>query len=394
MALEHNDLIAWQRLAQYRNLDEFRGPKPLLAPEISRCFSQVVHEGQRLPYGAVVARDSEPGDAGRLVNLEDPGQLDRAADGANTVVYCSKGNSRRLLRLAQPLESQDSCGALAARVDGVVVRVDASGMVWVVSADFVTTIDDRGGRTRPATDRILGELSQLVVTADAAVLQSLTELAYSHFSPRKIGATFLYSLTDVDDRTRQTPGEAIGALGLNVLARAEWPLIEHQLRHTDGAAVIDRAGRLIRRGVMLEATQNAQNISTEGGARHNSACRHTYDRSDLLALVVSADGPVTVFSDGMRSTSLILSDREMPWNPSGGEMWTTEQQCPNCGSSLKIRKIILYGFRGDEEDYCPICETEAATVHGWLVEIGLIKDNPTIDRIRDYRQRQKAGGPP
>ena len=40
------------------------------------------------------------------------------------------------------------------------------------------------------------------------------------------------------------------------------------------------------------------------GTRHTSAARHTYDCPDMLAFVVSTDGPVTVFSDGQRIADL------------------------------------------------------------------------------------------
>jgi len=40
------------------------------------------------------------------------------------------------------------------------------------------------------------------------------------------------------------------------------------------------------------------------GTRHTSAARHTYDCPDVLAFVVSTDGPVTVFSDGRRIAEL------------------------------------------------------------------------------------------
>jgi hypothetical protein len=138
-------------------------------------------------------------------------------------------------------------------------------MIWVVSSDYVTTIDDRGGRTRPSTDKIVGELSQLVVTAAPPVLRAISGLSYSHFSPRKIGTTLLYMLSDADDHARQSEGEAIAALDLSILRSTDWPMIEHQLRHVDGAAVVDRNGRLLRRGVMLEASPDALNIRAEGG---------------------------------------------------------------------------------------------------------------------------------
>ncbi len=48
------------------------------------------------------------------------------------------------------------------------------------------------------------------------------------------------------------------------------------------------------------------------GTRHTSSARHTYDCPDVLAFVVSADGPVTVFSDGQRIADLKVSNQLVP----------------------------------------------------------------------------------
>lgn len=167
-------------------------------------------------------------------------------------------------------------------------------MIWVATSEAVTTIDDKNGWTRPAASRIVGDLSQLVLTADGAALDAVTRLTHSRFSPHKIGATFLYSLSEAHRTTFQSAGISIAELGLNVTRREDWPTIEHELKHTDGAAVIDLHGRVLRKAVMLETSQQAQRIKTDGGMRHHSAVRHTFDRPDLLAFVVSSDGPVSI----------------------------------------------------------------------------------------------------
>jgi DNA integrity scanning protein DisA with diadenylate cyclase activity len=299
-----------------------------------------------------------------------------------------RGCHRGYCAFESPLESQDSCSELAEAVDGVVARVDAGGMIWVASPDAVTTIDDRTGWTRPSTSEIVSILSQLVTTADSPTLDALARLAYSLLSPNKVGATLLYTLTDVDNSDHQSPGISVVELNLNVNDPRDWALIEHELRHTDGATIVARTGRLLRKNVILNSTPAAvEHIHTEGGTRHNSSCRHTYDRPDVLAFVVSADGPVTVFSDGARAFSLVLRDRKLPWNPSGGEMWLGESTCPRCASQLIVRKIILYGYREWEEGHCPICKAQVGSVHGWGVEVGLLKNAITIDRIAQFRHR-------
>lgn len=384
--------MAWRRLGTYRRLDEFRGLKSLLAPELARCFSPHVHEGQRRPYGAAIVRYDNPDPFGTLLAIPDPEELRAAADGVNTISYCVRGQPIRLLRLESPLDSQDDCCALASGLEGVIARVDRDGMIWIVSAETVTTIDDRNGWTRPVTDEIVSLLAQLAPDSNIEVLGAVARLAYSHLSPRKVGSTLLYQLTDLDEPTHQTPGIPMNAIGLDVRNRADWPIIEHELRHVDGAAVVERTGRLIRKSVMLDCTPAAtERVQTPGGTRHRSACRHTYDRPDLLAFVVSADGPVSIFSDGAYALTLVLHDRELPWNPSGGEMWRDEATCPTCRAKLTLLKTILYGYREWEEGYCPICRTEVGRVHGWQVEVGLVKDGQTIDRIRQFRLQAVAG---
>lgn len=351
-------------------------------------FFPQVHEGRRRPYGAVVARHDDPDEFGTLHTIADPEELLAAADGVNAVAYIAKDRPLQLLRLAKHLDSQDACCQLAEWLEGVITRVDPHGVIWVASPKAVTTIDNLTGWTRPPISEILPMLNRLLPDVDSMTLDGIARLAYSYLSPRKVGTTLLLSLTEHQGPDHQTPGTSIAAIGLNVQRPQDWPLIEHELAHSDGAAVVESGGLLVKKLVILNPTPASQaDVQTEGGTRHNSACRHTYDRPDLLALVVSSDGPVTVFADGVRASALALRDHGLPWNPSGGEMWTENATCPQCGAALAVRKIILYGFRESEEGYCPICKTQVASVHGWMVEVGLVKNNATIDRLREFRRR-------
>jgi len=57
--------------------------------------------------------------------------------------------------------------------------------------------------------------------------------------------------------------------------------------------------------VILRPTRaSEQAVPPAKGTRHTSAARHTYDCPDVLAFVVSTDGPLTVFSDGQRIADL------------------------------------------------------------------------------------------
>jgi DNA integrity scanning protein DisA with diadenylate cyclase activity len=74
---------------------------------------------------------------------------------------------------------------------------------------------------------------------------------------------------------------------------------------------VARDGRLLAVSVILRPTHaSEQAVPVIRGTRHTSAARHTYDCPDVLAFVVSTDGPVTVFSDGQRIAD--LKDRARP----------------------------------------------------------------------------------
>jgi DNA integrity scanning protein DisA with diadenylate cyclase activity len=84
----------------------------------------------------------------------------------------------------------------------------------------------------------------------------------------------------------------------------------HQARYRDGALLIGRDGRLIAVNVILRPTRaSEQAVPATRGTRHTSAARHTYDRPEVLAFVVSTDGPVTVFSAGQRIADLKRSQQ-------------------------------------------------------------------------------------
>lgn len=90
-----------------------------------------------------------------------------------------------------------------------------------------------------------------------------------------------------------------------MLNEADEPLLLHQARYRDGALLVGQDGRLLAVNVILRPTRNSEQVvPVTKGTRHTSAARHTYDCPDVLAFVVSTDGPVTVFSDGQRIADL------------------------------------------------------------------------------------------
>jgi len=70
------------------------------------------------------------------------------------------------------------------------------------------------------------------------------------------------------------------------------------LAKQDGATLIARDGTLIRNGVILRPPAEAEaEINPTAGARHSSAAKIS-SVSSSVAVVVSEDGKITIFSDG------------------------------------------------------------------------------------------------
>jgi len=65
--------LAWQGLGTYRaDLDEFRRLKPLLVPEVRRCFSPAFHEGHRQPTPESESGGQGPDDYSRYAEKAKP----------------------------------------------------------------------------------------------------------------------------------------------------------------------------------------------------------------------------------------------------------------------------------------------------------------------------------
>jgi DNA integrity scanning protein DisA with diadenylate cyclase activity len=99
------------------------------------------------------------------------------------------------------------------------------------------------------------------------------------------------------------------APSLSVTTRYHYPALFAALMQTDLATIVDHYGTVRRLGVGLRASNEANAVVDPGGGmRHRSAARYTYDQPDSLAVVVSDDGPVTVFHRGKALSKCAASE--------------------------------------------------------------------------------------
>lgn len=308
---ESPEALAWAELQRRGSIRPryLRNLEDEVGSELARCLDPFVHEQDIRPYGAIVAREMPHLE--RLGRIVDTGGLSRdvirsLADARHSLVLIVKGQPPQLLLLHERMDTDQDYASHAVWVDGVIICNDGSGTVRIVTDSSVTMVEGRRWIAKDLVYEAADDIVQVVPAADGEVVRRLLELSHHRISPNKFGATLLYLLTEQPvTLRRRDEGIDVTALELSVLDAADEPLLLHQARYRDGALLIGRDGRLLAVNVILRPTRaSEQAVPVTKGTRHTSAARHTYDCPDMLAFVVSTDGPVTVFCDGQRIADL------------------------------------------------------------------------------------------
>jgi DNA integrity scanning protein DisA with diadenylate cyclase activity len=312
---ESPEALAWAELQRRSSIQPryLRDLETEVARELARCLDPVVHEQDIRPYGAIVARETPHLERlGRILDTQGLAEdvIRSLADGIHSVLLVVKGEPPRVLLLHESMDTDQDYASHAVWVDGIIVCNDGRGIVRIVTDSSVTLVEGRRWIAKDLVYEAAEDIVHVVPAANLDVVRRLLELAHHHISPKRIGATLLYALTEHTDSPRlRDDGIGVAVLQLSVLNQNEEPLLLHQARYRDGALLIGRDGQLLAVNVIVRPTRSSeQAVPATKGTRHTSAARHTYDCPDVIAFVVSTDGPVTVFSDGRRIADLKLAN--------------------------------------------------------------------------------------
>jgi DisA bacterial checkpoint controller nucleotide-binding len=256
-------------------------------------------------YGSMlVPPDRSLISAGELVDLvrvDDDQPLDlarRFADGRAAFLVLQPGGPRKLAFFrrsvqmeADLVEVQSDTGAY------IVQRTPVLGVTRLFTS--AATIEWSGYRwsARPTAQAQFELLKPYIRGIAAPVLSGLLELAVHWLSPGRVGATLVVPVSHGDSGLDL--GNAIAVPRLSAKNRHHYPAILSALMQTDLATAVDERGGINHIGVGLHWSDDAETaVDASRGMRHRSAARYTYDHPEAVAIVVSEDGPVTVFHHG------------------------------------------------------------------------------------------------
>jgi hypothetical protein len=283
----------------------------LAIEEIAYAMRPAIHERVVPSYGAFIEPTTDPDGWSRATGLglrhgplgaKGAEGARRYADGvASWLLRRSDGDDEFVL-LERQAGSERDLVVLSEALGAVVVQRHPSGKVRVAGRFGVYRWAGLGWHHEPQVDDLVAALVDDCGDG-REVLENLLEFAVHDLGARGIGATLVLGpdLTlEKHLELRQPTPPAISITDPISLA----PL-RHALAQTDGAALFDPSGTLRELGVRIVPSAHAE-LEVDGfrGMRHTSARRYSHDDPTATVVVVSEDGPVTVFRAGQTAGTM------------------------------------------------------------------------------------------
>lgn len=365
-------------------------PYDVVIDELMHARFAPAHEQRLAPYGAMVL----PGPPGAIDHDEllerleegfdceirwldeahtphdlDPASLERMrmlSDGASSFVLTSCEGVYGLALLA---DASDATMAYLAQQDLpiVTVRRASSGDLALFERDALHVSDQSTWRTTGYLSPEAGVVVGMAFGAGSwAVFSELLHFCQFELAPAHIGATFVLYLTDdgtPDAAFFASPGRN-PPISLSIRERELWKPLARLLDQVDGAVILSEKGDVIALEAHLATTEAAIDAipATPGkGTRHLSGRRFSFDETRCVVVVVSQDGPISIFSDGADpfrfspvGPSWVIWLRG--WGHLGAATFEREMtDCPHCGKRLAIGVVSTGEDDPPQDLVCPVC---------------------------------------
>ena len=266
-----------------------------------------------------------------------------------------------------------------------IITGDSLGITKVYSPSGVSEHHHRLWYEKQSVESVMSRITEAAPQAPRRVLKQVLSFALHTLSPRKVGATLMLSLRSPTavDLELMKPQVDLSALQLRPSESAHRAVIRHYLSQVDGATILNPDGVVIGTGAHLKCSEKSISLIRElKGTRHTSAKRFSYDFAAGLLITVSADGPVTVFSDGTdlaeihwRSADVVAEAmrQSMPDRRDDVSSDQYNRTCDKCGKTSVVDEVVMLGWKDREEANCPVCGTVLETSMCWTMNSRIIK---------------------
>ena len=284
--------------------------------EIANCLYTTQHEREIVPTGVLFANKGLSNAEGvRLVEIpedeEGASELRFLADGRRTFLAYMGNLEPKLAILERAIGDETRLLELARMADGLVIKREVSGIVRLAQGGDIWLVENRNW------DRKFGLLEHVDLVQNClgfmpsqlySTLLPLLRLNYYFLSSRNIGTTLVWRVREPVERTIEglsDKGLYVKEMDLSTNDESEYSVIEHLLKYRDGAAIIGPTGNIEYVGThLMYGDDAAEKIQPDGGTRHTSAKRFSFEHDETVVFVVFQDGPVSIYSDGYKVTEM------------------------------------------------------------------------------------------
>lgn len=277
----------------------------LVIDELDHARRIPVFEGRRPVYGSFVLphRGGLDPQAGPLDILDldglDLGSARSYADGRSAFLLRCPGVDpvlacfdRSVQYEADLVRIQELTGA------EIIQRTPVLRAVRLFTRGAVVAWDGRNWIARPTASAVLPALRACAPGLRLDVARGLLDLAVHWLAPARIGASLVVYDADVEWGALDM-GSAARTPALSLTNHRHFPALFAALQQHDLAVLVSAEGRVGHLGVGLLASPEATStVTDQRGMRHRSAQRFSFDQPSATVVVVSEDGPVTVFRGG------------------------------------------------------------------------------------------------
>jgi DNA integrity scanning protein DisA with diadenylate cyclase activity len=336
--------------------------------ELDYALRPVVHEGRIQPYGFIVCSCPDSPLYHRFSDQEifELNLARSLADGCHSFLVFTDGQFRGVLPLSETVGDESRLTQLQQSLQAVICITDTTGTTRVFCDHGVLIHQHRRWQQKPSLKQALYNICQCVSPLDEPRLRDILAFCFYELSPQKIGATLVWCLKTLApcDMERMLPStnNLQKRIQLNISNGVDRAILRHLLTYNDGAVFLDHVGIVIGGGAHLKYSEASRRfIPAYRGTRHTSAKRFSFDFTETILFVVSSDGLVTVFSDGMNIVNLKTyaadgagDSARLPSNAAHPVL--TREEIIRCSTCQKTCKIQLTGWPSlVHEICCPVC---------------------------------------
>jgi len=365
---------------------------PAILSELSYALSPILHEGKLQPYGFIVINKNNPPVIKSTCDklFVDLSKARKVANGCHSFSVFKEGLFKGVFFPEYAAYTELQLVQLQQELKAVICTTDAYGVTKLFCNAGIFIHQHRSWQKKPSVNLAMQSIYHCAPQVNLETLKNLLEFCFHDLSPRKIGATLVWCLQEpnVEEMENMNPNFVLQQIDTRVGSDRSVAVLRHLLTYTDGAAILDSQGKALGVGAQLKYSQTSKHlIEARSGTRHTSAQRFSYDFAKGIVFVVSSDGPVTVFSDGMSVTDLKIHFTDLSQLKNSENIFISrdlslcknELTCQKCKKRLKIQETNINEFEKSEKSiHCPICTNFVYSAPCNNLAVHVMKDLPDL----------------